>query len=198
MINLKLKCIRCGKQVEYWTYFGKDGPYCKSCSKKREQEIFIVGKGKGVIIGKNVKFGKDVLIWNWVVIQDGCEIGGNVQISSFVDIGKDVKIGDGCLIQAGVTIPNRCTIGKNVFIGPQTFIGNGRFPPAGDFNPVIEDNVVIGGNCSIITKRIGHGAVIGAGSIVTKDVEPDTVVAGNPAWFLYTRAEYERRKKAFV
>lgn len=150
-----------------------------------------------VKFGKNVKLGKGVEIWNHVVIQDNVEIGDNVKIGSFCDIGKNVKLGDGAWIQCHVSIPNRCTIGKNVFIGPQTFISNSRFPPAGDFDPAIEDNVVIGGNCSIVTRRIGRWAVIGAGSVVVKDVSEREVWAGNPAKFLYTRDRYERRKEGF-
>lgn len=152
--------------------------------------------GDVAILGR-VKRGKNVVIWNHVVIQDGAELGDDVKIGSFADIGKDVKIGDGTWIQCHVSIPNRAKIGKGVLIGPQTFIGNDRFPPAGVFAPVIEDDVVIGGNCSIVTKRIGRGAVIGAGSVVTKDVPSGEVWAGNPARFLYTRNEYDRRKKSW-
>lgn len=155
-------------------------------------------KKSDVKFGKNVKLGKGVEIWNHVVIQDNVEIGDNVKIGSFCDIGKNVKLGDGAWIQCHVSIPNRCTIGKNVFIGPQTFIGNSRFPPAGDFNPVIEDDAVVGGNCSIVTKRIGRGAVIGAGSVITRDIPSGEVWVGNPAKFLYKRDEFERRKEEFT
>lgn len=152
--------------------------------------------GDVAILGR-VKLGKNVVIWNHVVIQDGTELGDDVKIGSFADIGKDVKIGDGTWIQCHVSIPNRAKIGKGVLIGPQTFISNDRFPPAGVFDPVIEDDVVIGGNCSIVTKRIGRRAVIGAGSVVTKDVPSGEVWAGNPARFLYKRDEYDRRKKSW-
>ena len=89
----------------------------------------------------------------------------------YIDYGKPVTIGKGCFIQQCCTFFGRggITIGDEVFIGPI----------------VIEDKAWIGINSTILPGvRIGYGAIVGAGSVVTKDVPPMTVVAGNPAKFI--------------
>lgn len=156
--------------------------------------------GKGVIIGKNVQFGKDITVWNYVVIGDNVKMGNGTRIGSFCDIGRGVIIGKNCNIQAHVTISNGCKIGNNVFIAPNSTLLNDKFPLSKCLTPpVIEDNVVIGG-CAVILPNltIGNGSVVAAGSTVTKDVPPRTVVKGTPATILMTREEYEAKKKAFV
>ncbi|MEM3626477.1 MAG: DapH/DapD/GlmU-related protein [Candidatus Bathyarchaeia archaeon] len=156
--------------------------------------------GEGVILGRNVQFGKGVIIWNYVVIGDDTKIGDGTRIGSFCDIGKDVVIGKNCNIQAHVTISNGSKIGDNVFIAPNSTILNDKFPQSKRITPpIIKDNAVIGG-CSIILPNItiGEGAVVAAGSIVTRDVAPRTVVKGVPAKFAMTRDEYEAKKKAFA
>lgn len=156
--------------------------------------------GKDVIIGKNVKFGKDVVVWNYVVIGDGTTVGENTRISSFCDIGKNVVIGKKCNIQAHVTISNGCKIGNNVFIGPNSSLLNDKFPWSGYITPpVICDNVIVGG-CAVILPKVmvGENSVIAAGSLVTKDVPSEVVVAGAPAKKMMTRKEYEKRKRIYA
>jgi acetyltransferase-like isoleucine patch superfamily enzyme len=156
--------------------------------------------GKGVIIGENVQLGKGIVIWNYVIVGDNTKIGDETRIGSFCDIGKDVFIGRGCNIQAHVTISNGCKIGDNVFIGPKSTFLNDKFPQSERLTPpVINDNVIIGG-CSIILPNvtIGKGAIIAAGSVVTKDVPSSTVVKGAPAKPFMTRAKYEMKKKVFA
>jgi acetyltransferase-like isoleucine patch superfamily enzyme len=156
--------------------------------------------GKGVIVGKDVVFGEDLVIWNYVVIGDGTKIGDRTRVGSFVDIGKNVIIGCNCSIQTHVTISNGCQIGNNVFIAPNTTLLNDKFPVSERLNPpIIEDNAVIGG-CAVILPnvRVGKGAVVGAGSIVSKDVDPETVVKGVPIRLMMTREEYEAKKKVFI
>lgn len=112
----------------------------------------------------------------------------------YIDYGKPVTIGERCFIQQCCTFFGRggIDIGNDVFIGPKVnFITINH-----DVNPdnrsatygrriVIEDKVWIGINSTILPGvRIGYGAIVGAGSVVTKDVEPMTVVAGNPARFI--------------
>ncbi|MEM2338311.1 MAG: DapH/DapD/GlmU-related protein [Candidatus Bathyarchaeia archaeon] len=157
-------------------------------------------KGEGVIIGRNVQVGKDVVIWNYVVIGDNTEIGDGTRIGSFCDIGRNVVIGRNCNIQAHVTISNECKVGDNVFIGPNTSLLNDKFPNGRCITPsIIEDNAIIGGGCIILPNvKIGKHAVVGAGSLVTKDVPPHTVVAGSPAKPIMTRMEYEAKKEAFT
>jgi acetyltransferase-like isoleucine patch superfamily enzyme len=156
--------------------------------------------GKGVIIGKDVQFGSGIAIWNYIVIGDNVRIGDGTRIGSFCDIGSSVIIGKHCNIQAHVTISNGCKIGNNVFIAPNSTLLNDKFPLSECLTPpVIEDNVVIGG-CAVILPNltIGEGSVVAAGSLVTKDVPPGTVVKGTPATTLMTREEYEAKKKVFI
>lgn len=112
----------------------------------------------------------------------------------YIDYGKPVTIGKGCFIQQCCTFFGRggITIGNDVFIGPKVNLITINH----DVNPdnrsatygkriVIEDKVWIGINATILPGvKIGYGAIIGAGSVVTKDVEPMTIVAGNPARFI--------------
>lgn len=156
--------------------------------------------GKGVIIGKSVQFGKNVIIWNYVVIGDNTKIGDRTCIGSFCDIGKNVTIGKNCNIQTHVTISNECKLGNNIFIGPNSTILNDKFPKSERLTPpIIKDNVIIGG-CSVILPNItiGKNSVVAAGSVVTKDIAPGTVVKGIPAKPMMTREEYEDKKKTFI
>ena len=114
----------------------------------------------------------------------------------YIDYGKPVTIGKGCFIQQCCTFFGRggITIGDNVFIGPKVNLITINH----DVNPdnrsatyrrpiVIEDKVWIGINSTILPGvRIGYGAIVGAGSVVTKDVPAMTVVAGNPAKIIKT------------
>ncbi|MEM3055324.1 MAG: DapH/DapD/GlmU-related protein [Candidatus Bathyarchaeia archaeon] len=157
-------------------------------------------KGKGVIIGKNVHFGKDVTIWNYVVIGDNTKIGDGTRVGSFCDIGKNVIIGKNCNIQAHVTISNECLIGDNVFIGPNTSLLNDKFPHSQYLTPpIVKDNAVIGGCVTVLPNvTIHQNAVVAAGSVVTRDVPPNTVVKGIPAKPTMTRHEYEMKRKEFI
>ena len=157
-------------------------------------------KGKGVIIGKNVEFGKDVVIWNYVVIGNNTRIGDGTHVGSLCDIGRNVIIGRNCIIQAHVTISNECRIGNNVFIGPNTSLLNDKFPHSRCLTPpTIKDNAIIGGCVTILPNvTIHENSVITAGSVVTKDVPPNTVVKGVPAKPMMTRKEYEDKRKAFI
>jgi len=156
--------------------------------------------GKGVIIGKNVQFGKDVVIWNYVVVGDNTKIGDGTRIGSFCDIGKNVIIGKNCIVQAHVTISNECKLGNNVFIGPNSSLLNDKFPHSKCLTPsVIKDNVIIGGCVTVLPNvTVGKGSIIAAGSAVTKDVQPETVVKGIPAKHMMTRQEYEIKREAFI
>jgi len=114
-----------------------------------------------------------------------CEVQDNTFIGPFVEVQKNVVIGKNCRIQSHSFICSKVSIGNNVFIGHGVMFVNDRYPVRHDPNyweeTVIEDNVVIGSNATILPCRIGKGAIIGAGAVVTKDVPPGVVVAGNPA-----------------
>lgn len=142
----------------------------------------------------NVKLGEGVRAFNFVNLY-GCEIGEGSLIASFVEIQRGVRIGKNCKVEAFAFIPSGVTIEDNVFIGPHAVFTNDLMPRA--TNPdgsqktaedwvctptLVKKGAAIGANsvikCGI---TIGEGAMVGAGSVVTKDVPPRTLVAGNPA-----------------
>jgi len=157
-------------------------------------------RGVGIVTGKNVQIGEDCAIWNYVVIGEGTKIGGGCIIGSFVDLGKDVTIGKNCNIQAHVTISNGCVLGDNVFIAPNSSLLNDKYPKSAFMTPpVIKDGAAIGGGVTILPSvTVGEKAVVGGGSVVTKDVPPQTVVAGCPAKKVMSLAEFEAKREEFL
>lgn len=125
----------------------------------------------------------------------GCEIGAQSSIGAFVEIRKGVKIGKKVKIQSHVFIPEGVTVGDEVFIGPHVSFTNDIYPRATTIegklitesdwkvvNTYVKRRASIGANATILCGiTIGEGAIIGAGSVVVKDVESWTIVAGNPA-----------------
>jgi acetyltransferase-like isoleucine patch superfamily enzyme len=156
--------------------------------------------GQGVVVGKRVVFGENVVVWNYVVIGENTKIGDGTRIGSFCDIGKNVTLGKNCNIQTHVTISNGCILGDNVFIAPNSTLLNDKFPVSECLTPpVIEDDVVIGGCVAILPNvKVGKGAVVAAGSVVTKNVRAATVVKDVPARPMMTKEEYEVKKRSFV
>ena len=145
-------------------------------------------------ITPDVKLGKDVKIFPFVNLY-GCSIGDGSRIGTFVEIQKNAKVGKRCKISShaficeGVTIEDECFIGHHVvFINdryPGAVTSSGRLQAKADWK-VVETSVCRGasiGSGAVILcgVTIGEGALVGAGSVVTKDVPPYTVVAGNPA-----------------
>ncbi|MFC4410356.1 2,3,4,5-tetrahydropyridine-2,6-dicarboxylate N-acetyltransferase [Chungangia koreensis] len=114
-------------------------------------------------------------------IRDQVEIGNNciIMMGAIINIGA--VIGDGTMIDMGAVLGGRATVGKNCHIGAGTVLAGVIEPPSA--TPVIiEDDVLIGANAVVLEGvRVGKGAVVAAGAIVTKDVPPNTVVAGTPA-----------------
>ena len=155
--------------------------------------------GKNVVVGKNVRFGEDVVIWNFVVIGENTIIGDKTRVGSFCDIGKNVKIGNSCLVQTHVTISNGCRIGDNVFVAPNVSFLNDKFPVTEPLSPpIIEDDVIIGG-CAIVLPnvRIRKESIVGAGSLVTKNVPAGVLVMGSPARQVMAREEYEIKREEY-
>jgi len=109
--------------------------------------------------------------------------GEDCTIHAPVWIGNKVKIGDRCKIQAFAFIPEGVTIGDDVFIGPHVCFTNDKYPPSTNWSEtVVEDGVSIGANATILPGiRIGKGAMVGAGAVVSRNVEANTTVFGNPA-----------------
>jgi len=148
-------------------------------------------------ISDKAKMGNNVKIWHFTYVGDNVEIGDNVKIGSLVHIDYDVKIGENTMIEGSVYIPPLSVIGKNVFIGPAAALTNDPYPPSERLVGVtIEDNVVVGSRAVIRAGvTVGKNSVVAMGAVVTKDVPPDTVVAGVPAQIKYSRQEYDEKQK---
>ncbi len=145
-------------------------------------------------IASDVKLGKDVKIYAFVNLY-GCTIGDETKIGTFVEIqggatiGSRVKISSHTFICEGVTIEDYVFIGHGVmFINdayPRATNADGTLQTAADWKCVptlIKKSASVGSNATILCGvTVGEGAIVGAGSVVTKDVPPFTIVAGNPA-----------------
>lgn len=119
-------------------------------------------------------------------------IGENTIIHSHVWIGEKVVIGNNCKIQAFVFIPDGVTIGNNVFLAPGVIFTNDKNPPShgkGWTETIVEDDVSIGANATILPGlKLSRGCLIGAGSVVTKNIGPNEVWFGNAAKFIKYRS----------
>ncbi len=157
-------------------------------------------RGVGIVQGANVQIGANCAIWNYVVIGDNTKIGDNTIIGSFVDLGKEVTLGKNCNIQAHVTISNGCVLGDNVFIAPNSSLLNDKYPKSTFMTPpIVKDGAAIGGGVTILPNvTVGEKAVVGGGSVVTKDVPPRTVVAGCPARKVMTLEQFEAKREDFL
>jgi acetyltransferase-like isoleucine patch superfamily enzyme len=141
----------------------------------------------------DVKFGENVRIVKPVNIY-GCVIGSNVFIGPFVEVQKSVTIGDGCKIQSHSFICELVDIGNNCFIGHGVMFINDVFskggPAQGDTTlwkkTSVGNHVSIGSNATILPVSICDNVVIGAGSVVTKNINKPGIYAGNPARLIRT------------
>ena len=143
----------------------------------------------GSIIGENFVTGHGVLI------RQNCAIGANVSIGSKTVIEHNVNIGNNSRLHSQCFVPEFSRIGHYCWIGPNVVLTNSRYPARpkskDELDPVVlEDGVVVGANSTILPGiKIGSGAIIGAGSVVTRDVASGMVVAGNPARVINHRRE---------
>jgi UDP-2-acetamido-3-amino-2,3-dideoxy-glucuronate N-acetyltransferase len=153
-------------------------------------------------IAPNVKLGERVKIFAFTNLY-GCEIGDDVKIGTFVEIQKGVRIGNRCKISSHTFVCEGVTIEDEVFIGHNVTFINDRFPRAtngggalqseADWKCVstrIKKGASIGSGATLLCGiTVGEKAIVGAGSVVTKDVPDGAVVAGNPARPLRTAAK---------
>lgn len=136
------------------------------------------------------KIGKDTNIWQYCVVLPEAEIGENCNICSHCFIENKVKIGNNVTIKNGLYLYDGITIEDNVFIGPNATFCNDKYPKSKQYpekypETIIKNGASIGGNATILPGiTIGENALIGAGSVVTKDVPANSVVTGNPARIL--------------
>jgi UDP-2-acetamido-3-amino-2,3-dideoxy-glucuronate N-acetyltransferase len=145
-------------------------------------------------VAPDVKLGRDVRIYAFVNLY-GCEIGDETSVGTFVEIQKGVKIGARCKIQSHTFICEGVTIEDDVFVGHNVNFLNDRWPAAVNVDGtkktdadwkleriLVKRRAAIGTGAVLLGGiTIGEGAVVGAGSVVTRDVPAGAVVAGNPA-----------------
>ena len=153
-------------------------------------------------IAADVKLGRDVTIYDFVNLY-GCEIGDETKIGTFVEIQKGAKVGRRVKISSHTFICEGVEIEDQVFVGHGVTFINDRYPRAANADGVLQTDAdwkvvptvvrrgaSIGSGSTILCGvEIGEGAIVGAGSVVTKDVGPGTIVAGNPARVLRSVAE---------
>lgn len=145
-------------------------------------------------IAPDVKLGKDVRLSKFINLY-GCEVGDETKIGAFVEIQKNAYVGKRCKISSHTFICEGVTIEDSVFIGhgvtfindsyPRATTGDGELQTEQDWKverTVVKKGASIGSGSTILANvTIGENAIVGAGSMVTKDVPANAVVAGNPA-----------------
>lgn len=145
-------------------------------------------------IAPNVKLGREVKLSTYINLY-GCQIGDETKIGAFVEIQKNASVGNRCKISSHTFVCEGVTIEDNVFIGHGVTFINDSYPRAttsdGELKTekdwrvertVVKRGASIGSGSTILSNVvIGENAIIGAGSVVTRDVPANTIVAGNPA-----------------
>ena len=148
-------------------------------------------------IAPDVKLGKGVRLSKFINLY-GCEIGDETKIGAFVEIQKNAKVGRRCKVSSHTFVCEGVTIEDNVFIGHGVTFINDSYPrsttPEGELQTesdwhveatVIKRGASIGSGATVLSKvTVGENSIVGAGSVVTRDVPPNVIVAGNPAKIL--------------
>jgi acetyltransferase-like isoleucine patch superfamily enzyme len=157
-------------------------------------------------IAHDVKLGKEVKLGQFVNLY-GCEIGDNTKIGTFVEIQKNARVGAKCKISSHTFVCEGVTIEDNVFVGHNVAFINDSYPrattAAGELQSeedwrvettLVKRGASIGSGATILARvTIGENALVGAGSVVTKSVPANAIVAGNPARILHKGESAPRR-----
>jgi acetyltransferase-like isoleucine patch superfamily enzyme len=190
--------VRLEDDVEVFpgAYLGKEpkGAGATARAMRYERRV-VIGPGTSIgphaVIYYDVEIGAGTLIGDGASIREQCRVGSQCIISRFVTINYNVTIGDRTRIMDMTHITGNSVIGDDVFISCMVATANDnvmvtrRYEEGKVVGPRIDDRVSIGeGACILPGVRIGEGALIGAGSVVTKDVEPHALVMGVPARFV--------------
>jgi UDP-2-acetamido-3-amino-2,3-dideoxy-glucuronate N-acetyltransferase len=142
----------------------------------------------------DVAFGEDVVVYSFANLY-GCRIGSHTRVGAFVEMQAGVSVGKACKIQSHAVICTGVRIEDEAFVGHGAIFINDKYPRAtngdgvlqtGDdwelLETVVERGASIGSGAIVLGGiRIGSGAIVGAGAVVTKDVEPGSIVVGKPA-----------------
>ena len=135
---------------------------------------------------QSINIGEGTVIWQFAIILKGAVIGSNCNINCHTFIENEVKIGDNVTVKSGVYLWDGMEVEDNVFIGPNATFTNDKYPrshqPFSLQRIKLSKSCSIGANATILGGvHIGEYAIIGAGSVVTKDVPAYALVRGNPA-----------------
>lgn len=139
---------------------------------------------------KSLNIGENTCIWQYVVILEKAKIGSNCNINCHCFIENDVIIGNNVTVKSGVYIWDGIRIEDNVFIGPNVTFVNDKYPKSKHYpekfqNTVIEKGASIGAGTVVLGGvTIGENSLIGAGSVVTKNIPAKTLWYGNPAKYI--------------
>lgn len=155
----------------------------------RDDGVLEIGKDSiirsGTVIYSNVKIGNKLRTGHNVLIRENTAIGDNVVVGTNSVIDGDCKIGNNVNIQTCAYVTRYTIIEDDVFLGPFSVTTNDKYMQYGRTKlegPIIKRGAKIGANATILPGVIiGERAIVGAGSVVTKNVAPDSIVAGNPA-----------------
>lgn len=138
-------------------------------------------------IDETAEIGEGSIVWHYATVLANVKIGKNCSIGSHAEIGRGTVIGDNTRIGAGAFLPSNSRVGHGVFIAPGVQFGDDLHPRANNANydarpPLVDDGASVGmGTVVLPGIHIGVGAMVGAGSVVTHDVEAHGHVRGEPA-----------------